>query len=55
VLLPFSSKNSQQPQHQVPLMLIPVVLMPLLSNGAIKTQSGLSGVFAFVQENQQVD
>jgi len=34
VLLPFLGKNSQQLQQQVLLMWIPMVLMPLLSNGA---------------------
>jgi len=32
--LPFSIMNSQQLQQQVLLMLIPMVLMPLLSNEA---------------------
>ena len=41
VPLPFSSSNSQQLQQQVPLTWIPVVLMRLLSNEAIRTQSGL--------------
>jgi len=34
MLLPFLSSNWQQPQRQVPWMLTPEVLMPLLSNGA---------------------
>ena len=41
VPLPFSSSNSQQLQQQVLLMPIPVVLMPLLNNEAIKNQPSL--------------
>ena len=41
MLLLFLSRNSQQLQQQVPLMWIPVVLMPLLSSGTIRTQSNL--------------
>ena len=53
VPLPFSSSNSQQPQQQVPLMPIPVVLMPLLSNGADHRQQWESSSALLIQQQHQ--
>jgi hypothetical protein len=40
MLLPFSNRRKQQPQQQVPGILIPMVLMPLPSNGIRTISSG---------------